>query len=214
MNPVQTDDKDLVVLLHGILLNRYFMLPLARRLRRAGFSTLALTYPSRRLNLDAIADYVYAQIAERAAQHVRVHFIGHSMGGLVIRYYLAKYRPGNLGRVVMLGTPNQGSEWADTLRHVGAFKWLFGIAGQQLTTDSTHPVPTNVEIGIIAGNISHVPFASRILGSEHDGQVSVARTKLADMRAHTVLACSHTLMPFQNSVTKQVIHFLKTGNFF
>lgn len=214
MNPVQPGDKELVVLLHGILLNRYFMLSLARRLRRAGFDTLALTYPSRRLALDDIATFVHAQIAEQAAQHTRVHFVGHSMGGLVIRYYLAKYRPNNLGRVVMLGTPNHGSEWADTLRNVGAFKWLFGIAGQQLTTDSIHPTPTNVEIGIIAGNISHIPFASRILNAEHDGQVSVERTKLTDMRAHKVLACSHTLMPFQASVSKQVIHFLKNGNFF
>jgi pimeloyl-ACP methyl ester carboxylesterase len=206
-------DKELVVLLHGILLNRHVMYLLARRLRRAGFDVLAITYPSRRMPLEGIANFVHEKIAQTTAHYARVHFVGHSMGGLVIRHYISAYPAANTGRVVMLGTPNQGSEWADLLKHFILFRWLYGPAGQQLTTDTIHPAAAEVQTGIIAGNVSHIPCSARVLRGANDGQVSVTRTHLPGMHAHCVLPCSHTALILRTSVAERVGRFLKTVTF-
>ena len=189
------------------------MYPLARRLRRDGFDVLAITYPSRRLPLEGIANFVHEKIVQTTAHYTRVHFVGHSMGGLVIRHYLSAYPAANTGHVVMLGTPNQGSEWADLLKHFILFRGLYGPAGQQLTTDTLHPAAAGAQTGVIAGNVSHIPFSSRVLRGANDGQVSVARTRLPEMHAHCVLPCSHTALLFRRSVAERVSRFLKTATF-
>lgn len=186
---------------------------LAWRLRRAGFATLTITYPSRKLPLDQIAHFLHARISPITARSARVHFVGHSMGGLVIRHYLYAYPTPNLGRIVMLGTPNQGSKWADIFKDFLLFRWLYGPAGQQLTTTTSHPDIKDTQVGIIAGEKSHIPFSSRVLGGKNDGQVATASTVLANMRDYAVVPCSHTFLTFSKSVAQKTITFLNTGAF-
>ena len=139
------------------------------------------------------------------------------MGGLVIRALLNKYRPKNLGRVVMLGTPNQGSEVADFFKNNPIYKGFFGPAGQQLTTDQANIKDllgtVDYELGIIAGDRSIDPISSTILVGKDDGKVSVKRSKINGMTDHVVIHTTHTFMMKNKNVIKQTDYFITHGKF-
>ena len=127
--------QDGVVLLHGISRTARSFRKMQAALDGAGFATLNLDYASRRKALEALAEDIHPAIELFAGGLTgSVHFVCHSMGGLLARVYLTRYRPKHLGRVVMLGTPNSGSEIADRLKNFGAYRAFFGPAGQQLGT--------------------------------------------------------------------------------
>ena len=129
------ESKAGVVLLHGISRTSRSFRRMQTMAEAAGFATLNIGYASRHKPLETLADDIHPAIARFAAStEGPVHFVGHSMGGLLTRVYLARYRPARLGRVVMLGTPNGGSEIADRLKHLIAYRAFFGPAGQQLGT--------------------------------------------------------------------------------
>ena len=185
----------------------------------AGFATLNTGYASRHKPLEALADDIHPAIA-RFAQSIEgpIHFVAHSMGGLLARVYLARYRPARLGRVVMLGTPNGGSEIADRLKHFAAYRAFFGPAGQQLGTvrDAALGImlpPVDYPVGIIAGNRSIYPVASALLPRPNDGRVSVEKTKLDGMADHIVIGASHPWLPRNTLAIEQTIAFLRDGRF-
>ena len=159
--------QDGVVLLHGISRTARSFRKMQAALERAGFATLNLDYASRRKALEALAEDIHPAI-QRFADRIdgSVHFVCHSMGGLLARVYIARHRPKRLGRVVMLGTPNSGSEIADRLKNFGAYRAFFGPAGQQLGTQRDDAInalfpPVDYPVGIIAGNRSIDPLAGR-----------------------------------------------------
>ncbi|MDY0029155.1 MAG: alpha/beta fold hydrolase [Pseudobdellovibrionaceae bacterium] len=214
--------KEKVFLLHGIALNRYSLIYLQNRLQKSGFDATALSYPSTTLPLDALADWFYTTYLEPTDlnSYGKIHFIGHSMGGLVIRETLAKYKdridPDKVGRVVMLGSPNQGSELADAFKDFRLYKWFFGPAGQELTTHhrKTRLYPCYYEVGILAGTVKWLyPLSCIWIKGDHDGRVSVDSTKLPDMKDHISLKTSHTFMIYRRDVSRQIISFIKTGSF-
>ncbi|OKO89109.1 hypothetical protein AC629_07105 [Bradyrhizobium sp. NAS80.1] len=210
---------DGVVLLHGIGVGPWTLKKLERALQRRGFATLNLNYPSRKKPLEALAEEIHARIAAFAEQcDGTIHFVAHSMGGLLARVYIARYRPERLGRVVMLGTPNSGSEVADLLKHLSIYRAVFGPAGLQLSTAQA-PVlaalpPPDYAIGIIAGCRTISPIASAfVLPRPNDGRVSVASSKLIDMADHIVVKASHTGLPRHPAAIEQTIAFLHDGRF-
>jgi pimeloyl-ACP methyl ester carboxylesterase len=161
--------QDGVVLLHGISRTTRSFRKMQTALEGSGFATLNQDYASRRKALEALAEDIHPSI-QRFADGIdgAVHFVGHSMGGLLARVYIARYRPKRLGRVVMLGTPNSGSEIADRLKHMGAYRAWFGPAGQQLVTQRDATIaamfpPVDYPVGIIAGNRSVDPIMSTFL---------------------------------------------------
>jgi pimeloyl-ACP methyl ester carboxylesterase len=191
--PATTPTQDGVVLLHGISRTARSFHKMESAIERADYATLNLDYASRRKPLEALAEDIHPAI-ETFAGHIsgRLHFVCHSMGGLLARVYLAKHRPPNLGHVVMLGTPNGGSEIADRLKNIVLYRAFFGPAGQQLGTlrdaaTMTLLPPIDYPVGIIAGNRSIYPIASAFLPRPHDGRVSVANTKLDGMTDHIVV---------------------------
>jgi triacylglycerol esterase/lipase EstA (alpha/beta hydrolase family) len=140
------------------------------------------------------------------------------MGGQLARIYVARHRPKRLGRVVMLGTPNGGSEIADRLKHIGAYRAWFGPAGQQLVTQRDANVaamfpPVDYPTGIIAGNRSIYPITSALLPKPHDGRVSVENTKLDGMADHIVIETSHPWLVRNGPAIAQTIAFLQDGRF-
>jgi pimeloyl-ACP methyl ester carboxylesterase len=210
--------QPLVILLHGIARTKRSMAKLERHLQSHGFATLNLDYPSTRLNLEQIVDHLHPLITTHTNSHPGpIHFIGYFMGGLVIRAYLAKYRPANLGHVVMLGTPNAGSEIADFLKNVWLYKKFYGPAGQQLITkqdDFAHLFAAiDYPLGILAGSRSLDPLSSLIIRQPNDGKVSIASTKLDGMADHRIIPATHTFFPSHKSAQDEIVHFLRHGKF-
>lgn len=217
--PLRQTGSQGVVLLHGIAGRSLFLKKLERALRRSQFATLNLDYQSRRKSLDALAADIHPDV-ERFVCNIDgpVHFVGHSMGGLLTRVYLAKHRPRQLGRVVMLGTPNGGSEVADLLKDLALYRSFFGPAGLQLTTDQDATLrslpPVDYELGIVAGCRSIAPISSRfILPRPNDGKVSVDRTRLDGMTDHIVVRTSHFGLMRHRATIEQTIAFLHAGLF-
>jgi pimeloyl-ACP methyl ester carboxylesterase len=209
-----------VVLLHGIAPTYRSFRKLQRALKASGFATLNLDYDSRRKSLEQLAEEIHPAIG-RFVNDVEgpVHFVGHSMGGLLARVYLAKHRPERLGRVVMLGTPNGGSEIADRLRDFALYRAYFGPAGQQLATRRDPATETllpavSYPVGVIAGNRSIDPISSAfLLPAPNDGRVSVENTKLDGMVDHVVIGASHPWLLRNASAIRQTIAFLLHGRF-
>jgi hypothetical protein len=209
-----------VILLHGISRTSSSLRRMQTAIEAAGFATLNLGYASRRKSLEALAEDIHPAIS-RFAHGIEgsIHFVGHSMGGLLARVYIAKYRPERLGRVVMLGTPNGGSEIADRLKNFFAYRAYFGPAGQQLVTQrnpATHAILPRIDypVGIIAGNRSVYPIASALLlPRPNDGRVSVKNTELDGMTDHIVIGASHPWMVRNRLAIEQTIAFLWDGRF-
>jgi pimeloyl-ACP methyl ester carboxylesterase len=210
--------SDGVIILHGIFRTHRSMRGLAGFLEKSGFRILNLDYPSTKHSIETLADVIQHDITQFASQiSGQLHFVGYSMGGLLIRAYLNKYRPEKLSRVVMIGTPNQGSEVADFLQAIKLYRWLYGPAGQQLITKQDnflrHFGKVDYELGIIAGNKPIDPISSCIIRKPNDGKVSIESTKLDGVKEHIILPCSHTFFPSNREMWAQVLHFLKTGLF-
>ena len=208
-----------VILLHGISRTSSSLRRMQTAIEASGFVTLNLDYPSRRKALEPLADDLHKAI-EGFADGLKgsIHFVGHSMGGLLARVYIAKYRPERLGRVVMLGTPNGGSEVADRLKHFFLYRAYFGPAGQQLgtrrdaTTRASLP-PVDYPVGIIAGTRSIDPVTWAMLPKPHDGRVSVENTALDGMTDHLVIGSSHPWLVRSPAAIDQTIAFLRQGRF-
>ena len=214
-----SDGKDSVVLLHGISRTALSFRKMQAALEATGFATLNIDYTSRRHPLETLVEHIHPAITQFTANNEgHLHFVGHSMGGLLTRAYISKYRPPCLGRVVMLGTPNGGSEIADRLKNLSAYRAFFGPAGQQLGTlrdaaTSALLPAADYPLGIIAGSRSVYPITSVMLPRPHDGRVSVAATRLDGMADHIVIPASHPWLVRNAEAIAQTIAFLRSGKF-
>lgn len=211
---------DGVVFLHGISRTFRSLHKMRRAIEAAGFSTLNVGYASRHKPLETLADDIHPAITDFiGSRDGAIHFVCHSMGGLLARVYLARYRPMRLGRVVMLGTPNGGSEIADSLKGLLPYRLFFGPAGQQLVTrrdPATEALlpPVDYPVGVIAGNRTLDPISSIFfLPGANDGRVTVANTKLEGMADHVVISADHALMVRHPQAIAQTIAFLQRGVF-
>ena len=212
------EPDDLVVLLHGLARSRNNMLILEWRLERLGHRVCNVGYDTRVPRIRDAAASVRASI-ERCERREggRLHFVTHSLGGLVLRALLADGAPGALGRAVMLAPPNQGSEIADRLRDLGWLEPIMGPLAPQLGTGPkdlprTLPPPT-MPFGVIAGDDWINPAGPLWLPAPHDGTVSVESTRLRGMSDHLVLPYTHTFIVAAGPVAEQVDRFLRLGAF-
>ena len=207
-----------VVVLHGIARTWRSMRSLARFLKRKGFHVLNVGYPSTRLSLETLVEHVHQQMAKaNLNQQSKIHFVGYSLGGLLVRGVIHRFRPQNLGRVVQLAPPNQGSEVADFWKNFFLYQWIFGLAGQDLGTREKKFErilgPVDYELGVVAGNSSWDPISSAMIPGPGDGKVSVESTKVEGMKDHIVIPASHTFIIYKREAFEQTLHFLTTGRF-
>lgn len=208
-----------VVLLHGVAMPAFVMHRIARTLRAEGYRVINLSYPSRTMPIEEIARaFLPAQLRAHGVESApRLHFVAHSMGGLVVRLYLRDHRPANLGRVVLIAPPNHGSVAADGAVQQSALRWLLGINLTRLGTGDAGIArtlgPADCEVGIIAGNTALNPLFRRQLRGPHDGAVTVESAKLEGMRDFIVLPHSHTLILWRADTIAHVLAFLRHGHF-
>jgi pimeloyl-ACP methyl ester carboxylesterase len=209
---------DYVVVLHGIARSSDNMRSLAAFLEAQGYDTVNLDYPSTKYGLEELAELMSKELAVKLSEDKPIHFVSHSMGGLLVRVYLARYRPENLGKVVQIAPPNQGSEIADLLKDNYLYQLYYGPAGEQLTTDQTQIKnlfgEVDYPLGVIAGNRTIDPLSSAIIPNEDDGKVSISNTKLAGMSDHIVIEATHTFIANNKIAQMQVLNFLRKGEFF
>ncbi len=212
-------DAECVVLLHGMGRTRISMLNLEKFLSVSGYRVINYGYPSTSATIEQIAKVNIPDAISRCHKNTstKVHFITHSLGGIVIRQYLQSHALPAGSRIVMLSPPNHGSEIPDHYKDASWYKWFTGPAGQQLTTgkDSlpNRLKPINVEVGVIAGSKTMDPwFSSRIPG-EDDGKVSVKSARLDEMKDFLVVPRTHVFIMESSEVHRQIKYFLKHGKF-
>lgn len=210
---------DCVVLLHGLSRTENSMRVLQEVLEFHGYTVVNRSYPSESAPIGDLVRHVETSAAECGAQ--RMHLVTHSLGGILVRAWLAQGHPPNLGRVVMLAPPNHGSEIVDTLGEMqflrDAAEWLNGPATNQLGTDPASVPnllpPVDFDLGVIAGDIVLNPVGAVVIGGPSDGTVSVQSTRVAGMRDHIVVSTSHSLIMMNPIVMAEVLEYLRNGVF-
>ena len=208
-----------VIVLHGLTRTSRAMTKIVAMLQDDGFEVFNFGYPSTAYSIEKLVESHVAPLVKVVVDGGArpIHFVTHSLGGILVRQLMTRHRPATLGRVVMLGPPNRGSELVDKLGRLPAFGWINGPAGHQLGTgpDSlpNRLGPVDYPVGVIAGTRSLNGVYSWLIGGPSDGKVAVERAKVDGMTDFITLPVNHTFMMNDRVVHEQTAHFLRTGAF-
>ena len=206
-----------VAFLHGLARTPSSMNKIAAEFAAHGYATSNQGYPSREHPIEVLAPLAIEDAIDGCPADSTVHFVTHSLGGILVRYYLSERELDRLGRVVMIAPPNGGSEVVDNWRNVPGFKALNGPAGLQLGTDEgSVPLalgPVDFDVGIIAGTRTFNPILSLSLPNPDDGKVSVARARVDGMTDFITVPHSHPFIMKAKDTIRQALRFIETGRF-
>ena len=214
--PKNEPGKEKVILVHGFGRSPVAMKKFEEYFEEAGYQVFSIGYSTLTQNIKGVKKEFYSKVDKHLNDvDDKVHFVGHSMGGLMVRSYLGDREVRNLGNVVILGTPSKGTPIVEYLRS----KWFFGLAGPAVESLSSNgskflnslkkPV---YNLGVIAGFVSRAGREDVLPGAD-DGIVPVDSTKVEGMKDFKLLPESHYSMRYSPLVMKQVHFFLKNAYF-
>lgn len=204
-NVLNTNKKAYVVLLHGLARTSRSMVKIENVLKDSGYMVINLNYPSRKDKIENLANiYLKKNLKEQCPDHSRqIHFVTHSLGGIVVRYFLANNKLKNLGRVIMVAPPNKGAKLADFFSRFSIANEIAGPALKQLKTGTrslpNRILPPKYEVGIIAG--------------KYDMKVPANYAKLKNVKDFLLVPSAHTFIMRARKVTAGILKFLETGRF-
>lgn len=211
---VEGEGRETVVLLHGMRRSGRSMGKMAKALRKEGYRTAVVDYPSK-WGMHETTEKVFAALGPVTAGVGRVHFVTHSLGGILVRDAFREGAPGNLGRVVMLGPPNGGCEHIDRFGWLPFFGAVWGTPARELGTGAEsfpNRLPAiGFECGVIAGTKGGA--LGLLLPGKSDGKVTVERAGEEGVKELLVLPVNHTWMMRDKRVISAAARFLKTGRF-
>lgn len=209
---------DTVVLLHGLWMTGFETRVLELRLKRAGLSTCRFRYPTiRRGPREAAADLT--RFIEHEIDHSgRVHFVAHSLGGIVLMHYFSAHEPASDSRVVLLGSPLRGSEVARQAAASPLGRFLLGHSLDKggLLDGLPAQWPWQAQLGVIAGVGGTFGFGQmlgRRMAGPGDGTVALSETLIDGATDRMELSVSHLEMLVNPEVAHQVEHFIAHGRF-
>jgi len=214
------NDQEVVVMLHGLWRSVRAMHPMAQHLSNHGYTTVNVPYASFRYDLDELVDIVINEIQPWIEQGRSIHFVTHSLGGVLVRRLLELLEVNQIekvGRVVMLAPPHKGSEIVDWLKssRLSSLKGMLGPAGEFLSSArmamQSVEFPAGVESAVIMGEKSAIPFFRKLLKSSNDGIVSVEKGRLLGIKEFKVVEADHTFISSELSVMKLTTDFIKHG---
>ena len=216
------DEPTLVILQHGIWRSSWALWRLERSLEEHGYEVLNTSYPSTRKTIEEHAALlekrIEARLKDRAGELPRLCFVGHSMGGLVIRSYLQRPAARKADTCVFLGTPHRGASMADAKKESWWFPLVMGgKAALQLSPSaaiytSLGPVPC-AEIGTIIGGQGDDEGLSEEIPGDDDGTVGVTEAHLQEETDSVLLKTGHTRLSFTAEPIHMVLRFLKLRAF-
>jgi triacylglycerol lipase len=211
--------KEGVVLLHGLCRQSGCMQKMSRALAGEGFVVENTSYPSRTAGIESLSEMAIARAlaSSELKDCSQIHFVTHSLGGILVRSYFKRHKDARLGRVVMLGPPNGGSEVVDRLGSWWIFKKINGPAGLELGTNPESTPnrlgPVDFELGVIAGDRSINWINSLMIRGSDDGKVSLERTKVRGMKEHITIHATHPYLLKNKRAIQYTVQFLKEGSF-
>jgi len=212
--------SECIVLIHGLVRTSRSMNKAASILSSYGYEVNNINYPSRKKVMNQLVKQHFQPVIKacESKNYKQIHFLTHSMGGIILRCYLANHSIQNLGRSVMLAPPNQGSEIVDRLGHLTLFTLINGPAGNELGTNK-NSLPNslgdlNFDTGIIAGYKSMNPLLSLLIPGTNDGKVSVERAKTKGMKDFLAVPHTHSFIMQRSNIIYQSLFFIQNGYFF
>lgn len=204
-----------VILLHGAIRSSKSMNQMATMVQQEGFTAVPFDYPSTRVGIDRSAEFLQ-QVIERLDGIKTIHFVTHSMGGLVVRSWSGRYEDRRVGRLVMLGVPNRGAQMADRVKGNLLFRILYGPAGQQVGSDpdgfiAKLAIP-KFEFAVIAGKAGKPGGYNPLVPGDDDGTVAITSTRLPGAIDFASIRGLHSFLMNQPQVIDWTRRFLKSGH--
>lgn len=211
--------NECVIILHGLRGNCSSFKKLHLALTDKGYQVICISYPPRKYNIEELAElFVHAEIERiHLTKETKIHFVAHSLGSIICRYYLQEYNCEQLGKVLFLSPPNHGIELIEKFKKFPLFSWFNGPAGMQLGTRTDGFVNNlekpDYELGILMSDKSVNPVVSAFIPGKDDGRVSLESARLEGMKDFVLVHTNHHIIMKKKESIQNILHFLEFGCF-
>ncbi len=214
-----SNGDECVVLVHGLWRSGFAMRSIANNLETYGFHTISIDYPSTEAEIPELTQQHIPQGIEhcKANGAKQIHFVTHSMGGILVRQYLQSNHLPQGSKVVMLSPPNQGSKLSEKFGESWWYQWAAGPAASSLTQKESGIInqlrEVSEPVGIIAAYREWSLWPDSWLPQPNDGTIAVESMRLSEMDDFILMNSGHATMRYQDDIQRQIRHFLVNGYF-